>query len=104
MNTKSLIWTMLLILLLFQICESKKKNKKYQTHKIKKDECAKGECNHLTADIADNCVNKCISVDCYEKIYGRSPLEFGEIDNRRNKSFMECVREEIRQLQKKPNN
>lgn len=37
-----------------------------------------------------NCVLKCVSKKCYEKIYAFDPLEEGEIDQR-YKSFKGCV-------------
>lgn len=40
-----------------------------------------------------NCVLKCISKKCYDKIYAFDPLEDGEIDQR-YKSFKGCVANE----------
>ncbi|KAH7288218.1 hypothetical protein KP509_31G017500 [Ceratopteris richardii] len=42
--------------------------------------------------IKENCALRCISTACYEKIYGDDPLEEGEIDYKRGREFLHCVR------------
>ena len=66
--------------------------KKYQkNYSQKKKECD-GVCNYLHSEINLNCVNKCVSTECYLEIYQSSPLELGEVDNTRSRNFMDCVR------------
>eukprot|EP00250_Pteridium_aquilinum_P003249 c13570_g1_i2 orf=114-476(-) len=46
-----------------------------------------------SSDIAkENCALQCISDTCYEKIYGQDSLEEGEVDFRRNREFLYCIR------------
>ena len=48
----------------------------------------------------ENCVLRCVSSPCYEKIYGSDPLEEGELDTTRGRLFRGCVRTEKRQEEK----
>lgn len=58
-----------------------------------KKSCEQGaECSPIHPDENANCVNKCISASCYEQIYAEEPLEDGEIDHRRNRDFINCLR------------
>ena len=43
-----------------------------------------------------NCVSKCVSPDCFEKIYGKQPLEDGEIDEVRKNRYNSCISAERR--------
>ena len=64
--------------------------------KNKKLSCEVNQCTHLFPDEAYNCVNDCISTDCFNSIYHMSPLEDGEVDDARQREFMTCVRKESR--------
>ena len=44
----------------------------------------------------ENCLLKCVSPECYEKIYEADPLEEGELDTTRGRLFKSCVRTEKR--------
>ena len=44
----------------------------------------------------DNCVLKCVSARCYDNVYGGDPLEEGEIDVARGRTFRSCARTELR--------
>ena len=47
----------------------------------------------------ENCVLRCTSQHCYDRVYGADALEEGEIDNLRGRVFRACVRTEIRNEQ-----
>jgi hypothetical protein len=66
--------------------------------KVRKVSCEESECRHIVRDEAYNCINECISPSCYEKVYASSPLEDGEIDTRRNRDFIQCLRDESRSI------
>ena len=57
-------------------------------------------CRHLIKEESYNCVNSCVSRSCYEEIYGKMPLEDGEIDLHREKAFSICVNNEFKRLKK----
>ncbi|GMH66758.1 hypothetical protein TrRE_jg3235 [Triparma retinervis] len=51
-----------------------------------------------------NCVNKCVSPECFDEVYGPStpgPLEDGESDPERQKLFTSCVRRDYREQKRK---
>uniref|UniRef100_A0A7S0RAH5 Uncharacterized protein n=1 Tax=Pyramimonas obovata TaxID=1411642 RepID=A0A7S0RAH5_9CHLO len=50
-----------------------------------------------TAIQKENCILKCVSDACYADVYGDDPLEDGEVDNVRGKSFRSCVKKEIKE-------
>jgi len=65
--------------------------------KATQEECKlSDECKELIPDESANCVNKCTSENCFEKVYSKMPLEDGEIDNERNRAFTSCLREEAK--------
>lgn len=65
--------------------------------KVTAEECRTSDaCKMLIPDENANCVNRCTSEKCYEKIYANKPLEDGEIDYDRNRAFTNCLREESR--------
>ena len=64
--------------------------------KKKKTECEVTTCGHIIPDEAYNCVNKCMSETCYNQIYAPMPLEDGEIDTKRGKLFVTCIKTEVR--------
>jgi hypothetical protein len=57
--------------------------------------CERKECSKLIPEEAYNCVNKCLSPDCFDEIYSENLLEDGEIDSVRSKTFTACIRQEI---------
>jgi hypothetical protein len=44
----------------------------------------------------DNCVLRCVSPSCYANVYGSDPLEEGEVDVARGRTFRSCARGELR--------
>ena len=63
--------------------------------------CEYHTCIQFLAEEAMNCVQLCISPACYQDIYGDDPLENGEIDIDRAKTFEVCVKEELREARKR---
>ena len=94
------IRTLVVTLLLFSsVVESSKRSKQQdKLWKTKKRTCEQEDCVHLLPEEGMNCVNNCTSPACWTEIYGNEPLEDGEIDNKRNREFMACVRKESKAL------
>jgi molecular chaperone DnaJ len=44
---------------------------------------------------------RCVSPECYEKLYGSDPLEEGELDTTRGRLFRTCVRTSKKREEKK---
>ena len=83
-----------LIVLLILLLEVSGKGK--SAERIKKEECEKLDlCKY---DITENCVLRCISENCYIKVYGNYNLEFGEADRDRSKLFSDCFKSEGKEL------
>ena len=59
-----------------------------------------GVCALLVPEESLNCVNRCLSPDCYAKLWAHDPLEDGEIDVVRGQQFDDCLQEELRILRK----
>ena len=59
-----------------------------------------GVCALLVPEESLNCVNLCLSPDCYAKLWAHDPLEDGEIDVVRGQQFDDCLQEELRILRK----
>lgn len=54
-----------------------------------------------------NCVSKCVSPTCFAQVYGREPLEEGELDEARRGKYVVCVSNEFRakyRVSKEPGN
>ena len=66
----------------------------------RKKECEQITCADVHADDAvmprDNCVQQCLSAECYQQVYADSELEPGEIDTKRSREFTQCVTKEAR--------
>jgi len=43
----------------------------------------------------ENCALRCGAVSCYDAIYGKDPLEEGEIDGQRSRKYQMCAREHV---------
>lgn len=73
--------------------------KRDRVWKARKTDCEDREdlCGQLIPEEAYNCVNECISKNCYDKVYALNPLEDGEIDFDRNIEFISCLRNEQRE-------
>jgi hypothetical protein len=70
----------------------------YSTHQTACQGICKGG---DSVDERMNCLNKCVSPDCFYKIYGKLPLEDGELDEIRKSRFLSCATTE-RRLSKVP--
>ena len=66
----------------------------------RKKECEQITCADVHADDAvmprDNCVQQCLSADCYKQVYADNELEPGEIDTKRSREFTQCVTKQAR--------
>ena len=85
---------------------SKRIRQQDKVWKTRKKTCETVHCVHLIPDEAYNCVNNCTSNICYDQVYGfhnGGPLEDGEIDDPRTKSFMNCVRKEAKERYRREN-
>uniref|UniRef100_A0A7S1VMC4 Uncharacterized protein n=1 Tax=Grammatophora oceanica TaxID=210454 RepID=A0A7S1VMC4_9STRA len=56
--------------------------------------CEREDCAHIIPEEAMNCINKCVSEQCFTEIYAAIPLEDGEIDLRRAREFDKCAKYE----------
>ncbi|CAM9854377.1 unnamed protein product, partial [Hapterophycus canaliculatus] len=56
--------------------------------------CKEQTCSHLLQLEDKNCINECVSPDCYRKIFAE-PLEDGEINLQLSKNFMACARRDL---------
>lgn len=53
--------------------------------------CQNENCSAVLPERSMNCVNTCLSPNCYTSIYSDEPLEDGEIDMHRAKLFEDCL-------------
>lgn len=51
---------------------------------------------HLPSHERENLVLQCLSASCYATTYGHDPLEEGELDSIRGRTFRSCCRTELR--------
>ena len=67
-----------------------------RAYRSRKRECEGpgSPCHGREADAAANCVNECVSPACYGAVYAAEPLEDGEVDSTRSRTFLACVRKE----------
>ncbi|CBK19717.2 uncharacterized protein [Blastocystis hominis] len=61
------------------------------------DICSQTSCKEYSRYESMNCIHQCISEACYQKHYGKEPLEPGEVDEAREDEYITCVKEEIAQ-------
>ncbi|XP_059146707.1 uncharacterized protein LOC131934651 [Physella acuta] len=98
---KSLVWTLLILLVLAQLCENVteyafkrytyRKKRDDKRYKSARQRCEMGaECQGLWGVKHTNCIRMCMSDFCYRELYGEDELEEGEIDVRLN-SFKGCL-------------
>jgi Domain of unknown function (DUF4787) len=90
----------MLIKLIFVVFLSFQVTAKGKSHdKIKREECQKIElCRH---DPTENCELRCMSENCYIKVYGETPLEPGEVKLDKAKLFSDCFRLEEKEFKSK---
>jgi len=74
----------LMIILLLNLVDevhAKKHESKFDKNlKKRKKNCQEFACAHIPQNYNDNCINQCISLHCFEKVYKQNPLEDGETD------------------------
>lgn len=51
--------------------------------KKKMETCEKKNCGLIPQFFNENCINQCISANCFDRVFGQDLLEPGEIDTRR---------------------
>eukprot|EP00752_Nemacystus_decipiens_P016321 g14596.t1 len=75
---------------------SNKKKRKKSNDSVyeRRRACQTGPCHHLVPLEAMNCVNECVSPDCYRKTYAE-PLEDGEVNKQLSTNFLACARKEM---------
>lgn len=63
-------------------------NKYYKT---RRQQCLRQQCRHFYNNDDENCIQECVSENCYAQIYKQDPLEIGEVDKAREDRFITCV-------------
>jgi hypothetical protein len=90
------IMFILLILLLqpqLVICGGSSSRQRHERqYNIMKIACERGPCAEYLPEENMNCVHECIDHGCYMEVYGENPLEDGEIDLVRARSFLTCLK------------
>ena len=75
--------------------QQQKRNKLDRVWRKSRRQCIANDCSHIHTDENDNCVNACTSDACFEEVYGSEPLEPGEVDFARWRTFTRCARKEV---------
>jgi len=84
----------LLVLLLLFLLISAKQSARQRDLKQRRTDCERTEA--CSMDSTENCVNRCLSAACYDKVYAKKPLEPGEVDKLRSNEFADCMKVEDR--------
>uniref|UniRef100_A0A0G4GQ10 Uncharacterized protein n=1 Tax=Chromera velia CCMP2878 TaxID=1169474 RepID=A0A0G4GQ10_9ALVE len=63
--------------------------------RARRNKCVMNECSDIPEEENDDCVDKCLSPQCYQDIFAENPLEPGEVDRKRRNDFMNCVKKEV---------
>jgi len=92
-------------LLLLALCcclgvTARKANRASRSVQAKRRDCERGSCQTGPEDDRGNCVLRCQSALCFQKIYGEEELEPGEIDPRRSRTFTACLNAEERETRR----
>jgi hypothetical protein len=80
------LFFLLLLLSLASPALSKSKRQKADAQwKSRKRDCERDAalCGGLVEEERGNCVNECVSAECYGEVFGEEPLEDGEFDAER---------------------
>ena len=96
----SLLFGLLVAATLLQGVSAKKRNNGgSRTAATRKKECEQ-VCADADPDDAfmprENCVQQCLSAECYQQVYAGNELEPGEIDTKRSREFTQCVTKQAR--------
>ncbi len=92
----------LLLIWVVPVVGRSKRHKTDSQWKARKRECQVNVelCGGMIEEERGNCVAKCISEECWEEVYGHDPLEDGELDPERGRSFTSCTRRKYREQKK----
>ena len=96
----SLLFGLLVAATLLHGVSAKKRNHGgSRTAATRKKECEQS-CADADPDDAfmprENCVQQCLSAECYQQVYAGNELEPGEIDTKRSREFTQCVTKQAR--------
>ena len=100
----SLLFILVLLLSSFSFASAKSKRQKAdQMWKARKRDCERSVylCGGMIEEERGNCVAKCISDECWNDVYSHDPIEDGEIDTERTRTFTACTRRVYRENKKK---
>ena len=97
----SLLFGLLVAATLLHGVSAKKRNHGgSRTAATRKKECEQVACADADPDDAfmprENCVQQCLSAECYQQVYAGNELEPGEIDTKRSREFTQCVTKQAR--------
>ena len=94
-----ILLVLLILLLLPQLVESrnspgmKRKKRIQQKQMLERRRCERTVCKGQLVEENMNCLNECLSKDCFDAVYAANPLEDGEIDFQRGRDFDTCYRD-----------
>ena len=95
----SLLGLLVAATLLQGVSAKKRNNGGSRTAATRKKECEQS-CADADPDDAfmprENCVQQCLSAECYQQVYAGNELEPGEIDTKRSREFTQCVTKQAR--------
>ena len=80
-----ILLVLLILLWLPELVSGGRKKRRKEIRTVKQHshrnrlEC-ESDCSSLIPEEAMDCIQQCVSSDCYQEIYGDSPLEPGEMD------------------------
>ena len=96
----SLLFGLLVAATLQGVSAKKRNNGGSRTAATRKKECEQVACADADPDDAfmprENCVQQCLSAECYQQVYAGNELEPGEIDTKRSREFTQCVTKQAR--------
>jgi len=99
----SLLFGLLVAATLLHGVSAKKRNHGgSRTAATRKKECEQVACADADPEDAfmprENCVQQCLSAECYQQVYAGNELEPGEIDTKRSREFTQCVTKQARNI------
>eukprot|EP00967_Tisochrysis_lutea_P136955 scaffold244982_cov33-Tisochrysis_lutea.AAC.1 len=80
--------------------DARKAHRTSRAVQARRRECERSNCKDHDEDERANCILRCQSQACYQKIYGEEELEPGEIDVRRGRLFTACLTAEEREVRR----
>lgn len=95
-------FVVLILFLLPQLVQSKRKSNAQRRKRlvntkfniIRKD-CESLRCRMYIQEENMNCVSACMNQDCHDTVFAGIPLEMGEIDEKRDDIFEQCVKKHL---------